>query len=156
MVDIGETSYARVLADDLDGNGQLDLLLATMNGNLYAFQSRAPAPPEAVWPSEVIPKPSPPRDTPPPTSLPSSVQLLGSLWSQQHGEGWVVLQGCSVAGRQEQGRGLRPGFRVSLPCPVTPEAIWPLRWLWKGNSLSNLKTGLFVGTGPYIEILGGN
>lgn len=54
VVDIGETSYAMVLADDLDGNGQLDLLLATMNGNLYAFQSRAPALPEAVWPSEML------------------------------------------------------------------------------------------------------
>ena len=43
-----------VLADDLDGNGQLDLLLATMNGNLYAFQSLAPAEPEAIWPSQVF------------------------------------------------------------------------------------------------------
>ena len=53
MVDIGETSYAMVLADDLDGNGQLDLLMATMNGNLYAFQSAAPFHPDAAWPSQV-------------------------------------------------------------------------------------------------------
>lgn len=53
MVDIGETSYAMVLADDLNGNGQLDLLLATMNGNLYAFQTTAPADPDATWPAQV-------------------------------------------------------------------------------------------------------
>ncbi len=41
-----------VLADDLDGNGQLDLLLATMNGNLYAFQTTAPATPDAIWPAQ--------------------------------------------------------------------------------------------------------
>lgn len=52
MVDIGETSYAMVLADDLDGNGFLDLLLATMNGNLYAFQTAAAADPLAVWPTQ--------------------------------------------------------------------------------------------------------
>ena len=32
VVDIGETAYAMVLADDLDGDSRLDLLLATMNG----------------------------------------------------------------------------------------------------------------------------
>ena len=53
VVDIGETSYAMVLADDLNGNGQLDLLLATMNGNLYAFQTTAPADPDATWPAQV-------------------------------------------------------------------------------------------------------
>ena len=52
VVDIGETAYAMVLADDLDGNGRLDLLLATMNGNLYAFQSAAPADPQATWPAQ--------------------------------------------------------------------------------------------------------
>lgn len=53
VVDIGETAYAMVLADDLDGNGMLDLLLATMNGNLYAFQTAMPANPLPVWPSQV-------------------------------------------------------------------------------------------------------
>lgn len=54
-MDIGETSYAMVLADDLDGNGYLDLLMATMNGNLYAFQTAALYHPDAVWPSQVQP-----------------------------------------------------------------------------------------------------
>lgn len=53
MVDVGETAYAMVLADDLEGDGKLDLLLATMNGNLYAFHSAAPADPLAAWPSQV-------------------------------------------------------------------------------------------------------
>lgn len=53
VVDIGETAYAMVLADDLNGNGEIDLLMATMNGNLYAFQSTAAALPDATWPSQV-------------------------------------------------------------------------------------------------------
>ena len=44
-----------VLAEDLDGDGHLELLLATMNGNLYAFGTRAPAHPLATWPSQVRP-----------------------------------------------------------------------------------------------------
>lgn len=59
-VDIGETSYSMVLADDLDGNGRMDLLVATMNGNLYCFETSAPAEPLATWTAQVRP----------PTSLP--------------------------------------------------------------------------------------
>lgn len=33
-VDLGENSYAAVLADDLDGDGLLELLVTTMNGNV--------------------------------------------------------------------------------------------------------------------------
>eukprot|EP01026_Neomeris_dumetosa_P062169 TRINITY_DN5875_c0_g1_i5.p2 TRINITY_DN5875_c0_g1~~TRINITY_DN5875_c0_g1_i5.p2 ORF type:complete len:341 (+),score=48.23 TRINITY_DN5875_c0_g1_i5:216-1238(+) len=40
-VDIGEVSYTMVLADDLTGNGKLDLLVSTMNGNLYAYETPA-------------------------------------------------------------------------------------------------------------------
>lgn len=40
-IDVGETSYGMVLADDLDGNGFLDLLMVTMNGNVLAFDTRA-------------------------------------------------------------------------------------------------------------------
>ena len=53
MVDTGETAYAMVLAEDLDGDGQLELLLSTMGGNLFAFGVPAPADPLAVWPSQV-------------------------------------------------------------------------------------------------------
>jgi hypothetical protein len=39
-VDIGEASYAAVLVDDLAGDGLLELLVATMNGNVYMLQVR--------------------------------------------------------------------------------------------------------------------
>lgn len=52
-VDIGETSYSMVLADDLDGNGHLDLLVTTMNGMVYAFETRANYHPLRTWTSQV-------------------------------------------------------------------------------------------------------
>jgi hypothetical protein len=52
-VDVGESSYAMVLADDLDGNGRLDLLVATMNGNVYAFETPAEYHPLKAWTSQV-------------------------------------------------------------------------------------------------------
>eukprot|EP00754_Rhynchopus_humris_P014422 Rhum_TRINITY_DN14386_c7_g1::Rhum_TRINITY_DN14386_c7_g1_i1::g.84049::m.84049 len=52
-VDIGEHVYAQVLADDLDGNGNLDLVVATMNGNIYALQTKAPYHPLKAWTSGV-------------------------------------------------------------------------------------------------------
>eukprot|EP00884_Botryococcus_braunii_P005749 jgi/Botrbrau1/15175/Bobra.0149s0040.1 len=51
--DIGETSYGMVLADDLDGDGKLELVLATMNGNLYAFDTWQRYHPLKAWPSQV-------------------------------------------------------------------------------------------------------
>lgn len=54
-VDIGETAYAMVLADDMDGNGRLDLILATMNGNVYCFETTASYHPLKAWPSQVSP-----------------------------------------------------------------------------------------------------
>jgi outer membrane protein assembly factor BamB len=39
VIDIGETSYSMPLVDDLTGNGKMDIVLATMNGNVYAFES---------------------------------------------------------------------------------------------------------------------
>ena len=56
-MDIGETAYAMVLADDLDGDGKLDLVLATMNGNVYCFRTAARAHPLRAWPSEVRRRP---------------------------------------------------------------------------------------------------
>ncbi|EFC44640.1 predicted protein [Naegleria gruberi] len=41
-VDIGEKSYSQVLADDLTGNGKLDLLVSTMNGNLICLSTESP------------------------------------------------------------------------------------------------------------------
>ena len=44
-VDIGEQSYSMALLDDLDGNGYMDLMVTTMNGNAFALQTmvRRPA-----------------------------------------------------------------------------------------------------------------
>ena len=39
-IDVGE--HARNLADDLMNNGRMDLLLSTMNGNLYCFETSTP------------------------------------------------------------------------------------------------------------------
>lgn len=52
-MDFGEQSYSMVLADDLDGNGRLDLLVATMNGNLYALETSALYHPMKAWTSVV-------------------------------------------------------------------------------------------------------
>ncbi len=51
-LDIGEHSYTQVLADDLTGNGRLDLLLSTMNGNLFCFETLTPAAPMRSWRSQ--------------------------------------------------------------------------------------------------------
>ncbi len=42
-----------VLADDMDGNGRMDLVLATMNGNVYCFETGASYHPLKAWPSQV-------------------------------------------------------------------------------------------------------
>ena len=52
-VDIGETAYASVLADDLDNDGRMDLVLSTMNGNLYCFHTGATYHPLKAWPTPV-------------------------------------------------------------------------------------------------------
>jgi len=52
-VDVGETSYASVLADDLDNDGKMDLVLSTMNGNVYCFHSAASYHPLKAWPTPV-------------------------------------------------------------------------------------------------------
>ena len=52
-VDIGESSYAAVLVDDLDGDGFLQLLVATMNGNVYCLDTRAPYHPLKTWNAQV-------------------------------------------------------------------------------------------------------
>ncbi len=42
-----------VLADDLDGNGRLNLVVSTMNGNVYAFETPSAFHPLKAWPSQV-------------------------------------------------------------------------------------------------------
>uniref|UniRef100_A0A7S0RKX6 DEX1 C-terminal domain-containing protein n=1 Tax=Chlamydomonas leiostraca TaxID=1034604 RepID=A0A7S0RKX6_9CHLO len=53
-VDIGETSYSQVLAEDLDGNGRLELVVATMNGAVYALETPAEYSPLKAWPAQVM------------------------------------------------------------------------------------------------------
>lgn len=52
-IDIGESSYSMVLADDLDGNGRMDLVVATMNGVVYCFETPADYHPLKAWPQQV-------------------------------------------------------------------------------------------------------
>ena len=52
-IDVGEASYSMVLADDMDANGQMELIVTTMNGNVYCFETQAPYDPLLAWPSQV-------------------------------------------------------------------------------------------------------
>ena len=52
-VDIGEQSYSMALLDDLDGNGYMDLMVTTMNGNAFALQTEVAATPQAHWLQQV-------------------------------------------------------------------------------------------------------
>lgn len=52
-VDIGENSYSAVLVDDVCGDGNLELLVSTMNGNVYMLQTQAPYHPLKTWSSQV-------------------------------------------------------------------------------------------------------
>lgn len=52
-VDIGELSYSMVLTDDLDNNGRMDLLVSTMNGNIYSLETAAVYHPMKAWTSVV-------------------------------------------------------------------------------------------------------
>ncbi|KAL3640714.1 Protein DEFTIVE IN EXINE FORMATION 1 [Castilleja foliolosa] len=49
VVDIGETSYSMVLADNVDGGDDLDLVVTTMNGNVFCFSTPSPHHPLKTW-----------------------------------------------------------------------------------------------------------
>uniref|UniRef100_A0A5B7BQS9 DEX1 C-terminal domain-containing protein n=1 Tax=Davidia involucrata TaxID=16924 RepID=A0A5B7BQS9_DAVIN len=49
VVDIGETSYSMVLADNVDGGDDIDLIVTTMNGNVFCFSTPAPHHPLKAW-----------------------------------------------------------------------------------------------------------
>ncbi|GER55827.1 defective in exine formation [Striga asiatica] len=51
VVDIGETSYSMVLADNVDGGDDLDLIVTTMNGNVFCFSTPSPHHPLKTWKS---------------------------------------------------------------------------------------------------------
>jgi outer membrane protein assembly factor BamB len=48
-IDIGEHSYGMVLADDLLGNGKMDLIATTMNGNVFCFATDSAYRPLKAW-----------------------------------------------------------------------------------------------------------
>ena len=52
-IDVGEASYSMVLADDMDANGHMELIVTTMHGNVYCFETQAPYDPLLAWPSQV-------------------------------------------------------------------------------------------------------
>lgn len=52
-VDVGETSYAAPLVDDLNGDGKSDIVVATMNGNVLCFETDSPHHPLKAWPAQV-------------------------------------------------------------------------------------------------------
>lgn len=52
-LDIGEASYSAVLVDDLAGDGTLQLLAATMNGNVYVVRTGAPYHAAKTWTAQV-------------------------------------------------------------------------------------------------------
>ncbi|KAL0916268.1 hypothetical protein M5K25_013763 [Dendrobium thyrsiflorum] len=49
VVDIGETVYSMVLADNVDGGDDLDLIVSTMNGNVLCFSTASPHHPLKEW-----------------------------------------------------------------------------------------------------------
>ncbi|XP_024536256.1 protein DEFECTIVE IN EXINE FORMATION 1 [Selaginella moellendorffii] len=49
--DIGETSYTMVLVENVDGGDDLDLIVTTMNGNVYCFQTPVKHHPLKAWPT---------------------------------------------------------------------------------------------------------
>ncbi|KAL5550133.1 hypothetical protein UlMin_000309 [Ulmus minor] len=49
VVDIGETSYSMVLADNVDGGDDLDLIVTTMNGNVFCFSTPVRHHPLKAW-----------------------------------------------------------------------------------------------------------
>ncbi|KAI4324423.1 hypothetical protein MLD38_029915 [Melastoma candidum] len=49
VVDVGEISYTTVLADNVDGGDDLDLIVSTMNGNVFCFSTPSPHHPLKAW-----------------------------------------------------------------------------------------------------------
>eukprot|EP00760_Papus_ankaliazontas_P003540 PhM_4_TR11621/c1_g1_i1/m.77005 len=49
MMDLAEESYNMVLAEDVNGNGMLDLVVSTMNGNIYVIETATKFHPSKAW-----------------------------------------------------------------------------------------------------------
>ncbi len=50
-VDIGENAYGMILVDDVTGNGKLDLIITTMNGNVICLGTDVNHETPATWTS---------------------------------------------------------------------------------------------------------
>ena len=50
LIDLGEKSYSMVLADDLTGNGLMDLVVTTISGGVTVFETKTPFHPLKAWP----------------------------------------------------------------------------------------------------------
>lgn len=50
-VDVGESTHAAVLADDVDSNGSLDLLVTTLSGLVYCFETGTGFDALKTWPA---------------------------------------------------------------------------------------------------------
>jgi hypothetical protein len=48
-IDIGESSYSMVLADDFTGNGKMDLIVSTRLGTVFILETQAPYHPLNSW-----------------------------------------------------------------------------------------------------------
>jgi hypothetical protein len=49
--DLSEKTFAQILVDDVMGRGKMDLVVATMNGNVFCLATEAPFTPLKAWPS---------------------------------------------------------------------------------------------------------
>ncbi|CAN0306385.1 unnamed protein product, partial [Hapterophycus canaliculatus] len=52
-IDLGERVRSMVLADDVDGDGTLDLVMGTMSGEVVALSTNMPFHPLNAWSSQV-------------------------------------------------------------------------------------------------------
>ncbi|CAN0507609.1 unnamed protein product, partial [Ectocarpus sp. 12 AP-2014] len=52
-IDLGERMRSMVLADDVDGDGTLDLIVGTMSGEVVALSANVPYHPLNAWTSQV-------------------------------------------------------------------------------------------------------
>ena len=48
-IDIGESSFSMVVADDINSNGHLDLLVTTRSGNVFLLETTATYHPLKAW-----------------------------------------------------------------------------------------------------------
>lgn len=53
ITDIGEESYTMVLTDDVTGNGKTDLVVTTLSGSVFVFETAAPFHPLKQWTSRI-------------------------------------------------------------------------------------------------------